>query len=42
MAKKMLKIKPFIKLDIQLGEIITIGQTKEELYPLSREQFRVI
>lgn len=29
MAKKMLKIKPFIKLDIQLGEIITIGQTKE-------------
>lgn len=28
-AKKMLKIKPFIKLNIQLGDVINIGQTKE-------------
>ena len=25
----MLKIKPFIKLNIQLGDVINIGQTKE-------------
>lgn len=29
MAKKMLKIKPFIKLNVQLGKVITIGQTKK-------------